>query len=224
MNTIRRRPPQNPTSAKYAVLVDGSALFLASRTLEERKLNYFALMDILTNHPDLPGLAASGEASDCIWTMWTAADPRNSGQTKFLDFVEQQLRWEVRGILPYQAYMVEPEVLFGLGELPPKAKRLIRFDAQIAFAMGALGQDYRLVVISDSFALYDSMVRVNENWHAGRSTLAFFGHACDPRWRSALVGPSAPGFIDLDEYQTEIFGIQEQEVLRSTKASSKRVY
>ncbi len=206
--------PLRPTTIKKtAVLIDGSALFLASRAPEERRLNYLALRDLLVR--EVEGLKDPSAANDSIWTMWTAADPSNLGQAKFLEFAEQRLSWHVRRTLPWQAFMIEPDALFGIsGSDAVKASRLMRFDAQIAFAMGRLAETHRLVVITDSYALCDPIMRINENWGAehGRCVLSFFGHACDPRWRAALKTPYAPKFIDFDDYEPELFGIERKEV------------
>lgn len=221
--TLKRRSPQHSDSPKFAVLMDGSALFLASRYPEERKLDYFRFVEVLTQHPELAGLMPAGEGSNSIWTLWTAADPHNPGQNKFLEFAEQRLGWAVRGVLPHQAYIAQPADVFGAGEVPARASRLIRFDAQIGFAMGALGHDHRLVVVTDSYAVSDSMMRVNQNWQSGRSTLAFFGRALDSRWRATWREPHAPYFLDLDDHEADLFGLQ-KEVHREVVSSAKRVY
>ncbi len=205
--------PAQASERPVAVLIDGSALFLASPSPEEHRLNYFALMEVLVER--VPGLQQPGKGRDSIWAMWTAAEPRNAGQVKFLEFAEQRLHWQVRPSRPAQSFMIEPEALFGIGTTEMgRANRLIRFDAPIAFAMGRLAQTHRLVVITDSYSLFEPMARINENWGAknGKCVLAFFGQACDMRWRAAFRSPDAPEFIDFDEYQPKLFGIEEREV------------
>jgi hypothetical protein len=209
-------------------LIDGSALFLASsgRFSEPRRLNYFALVDLLESR--VPSLhAATADGGDSLWTMWTSADPSNSGQTKFLEFAQQRLRWQVRSVLPSQAFIVEPDALFGIGSDGTKAGRLTRFDASIAFAMGRLAESHRLVVISDSYALRDPMVRVSEIWGVknGRCVRAFFGQASDPRWRGRRTSEFDPEFIDFDEHQLELFGVDgREEVQRPAQQPGQPIF
>src|SRR5262249_47789348 len=157
---------------------------------------------------EIDGLKQPTDGGDSIWSMWTSADPSNAGQTKFLEFAEQRLRWHVRASFPSQSFMVEPDALFGIGADSTKSARLLRFDASIAFAMGRLADTHRIVVVSDSFTLRDAMMRVNEHWGNtnGRCVHAFFGQACDPRWRTVKRSDVEPKFIDLDDHQLELFG------------------
>lgn len=212
--------PTLPKSKRCAVLIDGSALFLASasRIMDGRRLNYFALVDLLVR--EVEGLKTPSESTDSIWTMWTSADPSNAGQSKFLEFAEQRLRWQVRASLPWQSFVIEPEALFGLNADTAKSGRLVRFDTSIAFAMGRLAESHRLIVVSDSFTLRESMIRVNEHWGAehGPCVHAFFGQACDPRWRTVRKSSGDPLFIDLDDHQAELFGLETSEEVRRPAA------
>ena len=206
-----------------AVLIDGSALFLENP--EEKRLNYFALNEVLVSR--VPGLQLPIPNGASIWSMWTAADSRNAGQMKFLEFAEQRLHWSVRTVPPRLAFTVEPEALFGIGSADAsRFGRLIRFDAPIAFAMGRLAESHRLVVVSDSFALASTMARVNEHWGAdnNRCALAFFGRACDQRWRGVLRDEFAPEFIDLDDHQSKLFGIEEKEVRSDGRKAERFVF
>lgn len=216
---IRRKPKP------HAVLIDGSALFFASRLREDLRLNYFELISVLIEA--VPGLRPPGEDESSLWTMWTASDPRNSGQAKFLEFAEQRLQWNVRRALPQAAYTVEPEVLFGLGAVDlGRASRLIRFDAPIAFAIGRLAETHRIIVVSDSFALSDTMLRVDEAWGPanGQPVLAFFGYAIDSRWRPILRGKGAHGFVDLDDHEARLFGLEQSEGSSPDQQPGKFVY
>ena len=111
--------------------------------------------------------------------------------------------------------MVEPDVLFGIAATDRvRVSRLIRFDAQIAFAIGRLAESHRLIVISDSYALKEPMAIVNRyvGTDVGKSVLAFFASSRESRWASALRSADAPEVINLDDFQAELFGIHSQEV------------
>lgn len=206
-----------PSSQPSAVFIDGSALYLASKGIGGDggfKLNYRALMDLLRK--EIPGLngpvSALGKPS--LWTMWTAAAPDNQGQNNFLDFVQRELHWEVRRTYPSQAFMVEPSALFGLGGGDSaRMARLVRFDAAICFAIGRLAQTHRIVVVTDSFPLYEPLSRVAENFSGttGEPVMAFFGRALDPRWHVAVKQSRSPRLLNLDEFEEELFGIPKQE-------------
>jgi hypothetical protein len=215
LSTLRGRPRPRVTAlspVKSAVLVDGSALFLASRLHGEGaegspRLDYNALIDVLTR--EVEGLLRPMTSDDSVWVMWTAASPNNEGQTKFLDFVARELHWEVRRYFPSQAFVFEPASVFGIGGGEgTKTSRLIRFDAQIAFAMGRLANEYKIVVVSDSYSLYDPMTRISEI--AENPTLAFFGRDLDPRWHSALKS-DVPRFVDLEHFESELYNIPRKE-------------
>jgi len=193
------------------VLIDGSALFLGARGLYEgRQLDYRALVDVLVNHVE--GLEAPNGVSRPRWVMWTSASPQNQGQSRFLDFAENELRWEVRRFSPADSFMIEPATVLGLSQEGRAASRLVRFDASIAFAIGRLAELHRIVVVSDSFALADPLIRTGHvvTDSARRPVLAFFGRALDARWQRVLrtEGNFAPEFIDLDDFEEKLFGSQ----------------
>ena len=215
--SITRQPTTPSTRTPVAVLIDGSALYQAIHTAslapDDRRFNYIAFVDLLISR--VVGLEPGGSGSSSVWTMMTSADPRNAGQAKFLEFAESRLGWDIRTALPVHSFMVEPQVLFGVGQADSlRNGRLIRFDASIAFAMGRLAETHRLVVVSDSFPLALTMLRVRELWEAkvGRSYLAFFGRALEPRWHGVLRGQRGLDFIDLDEDVPALFGTSEMEV------------
>lgn len=200
---------RSPDSAN--VLIDGSALFLGARGLYEgRQLDYRALIDVLVNQ--IPGLEPPTGASRPRWVMWTSASPQNQGQSRFLDFAENDLRWEVRRFSPADSYMVEPATVLGLSSEGRAASRLVRFDASIAFAIGRLAELHRIVLVSDSFALADPLIRTANivTEPARRPVLAFFGRALDARWQRVLrtEGNFAPEFIDFDDFEERLFGSQ----------------
>lgn len=196
-----------------AVLIDGSALYLATRSLYEgSQLDYRELIDVLVDQVQgvKPPLA-----NDAHWVMWTAASAQNAGQTRFLDFAENQLRWSVRRFSPVDSYMVEPTSLIGMSGDSRTSNRLMRFDASIAFAIGRLaGPTCRIVVLSDSYALADPLIRAGRVCKT-KPTVAFFGRAIDSRWPRALRSSNAQvDFLDLDEFEFQLFGAPEEEVVQ----------
>lgn len=193
-----------------AVLIDGSALFLSFRSLfEGRSLDYRALVHVLSdNVSGLQPPPRSGPA-DQPWVMWTSASSQNPGQSKFLEFAEQELRWEVRAFPPADSFMVEPTTILGISAESRAASRLVRFDASISFAIGRLAESHRLVVVSDSFALADPLRRAAALAGPGRKPyLAFFSRALDSRWQRVLRtgGDTAPHLLDLDDHEEGLFG------------------
>jgi hypothetical protein len=140
--------------------------------------------------------------------MWTSASPQNQGQVKFLEYAENVLKWEIRRFSPVDSYMVEPVSVLGLSD-SRAASRLVRFDASIAFALGRLADTHRVVVVTDSFALADPMVRAARIAPSPevRPTLAFFGRALDARWQRVLNKnkEGAPAWLDLDDHSSTLF-------------------
>ena len=204
MMMSRRVVATPPKHRSCAVLIDGSSLYLAARSLHEgRQLDYHGLVNLLVDQ--VPGLGKPGETG-ALWTMWTSASPQNEGQSRFLEFAERDLRWEIRRFRPADSYMVEPTMLLGWSPDSRSANRLIRFDASIAFAIGRLAEQHApLVVVSDSFALEDPLrraARVSSPPH-----LAFFGTALDSRWQGVLRKESPVEFIDFDEHEDHLFNM-----------------
>lgn len=218
-NRPSSRRPRSSAEPPTAVLIDGSALFLTVRAYPElRSLEYRALVDLLVR--EIPGLMRPGPGA-APWVMWTSASPQNESQGRFLDFAEAQLMWEVRPTPPSESFIVEPHQV-GLGsENRAGMNRLIRFDAAIAFAIGRLASTHRVVVVSDSFALAEPLLRVAtiSTGTPGREPwLAFFGTALDARWQRLLYKDTARrvNFLDLDDFDVELFG------LSGSRASSSR--
>lgn len=195
-----------------AVLVDGSALFLAAKLAGDgRPLDYRQLIELLCEW--VKGLLRPGQhVGDTVstWVMWTSASSENAGQNRFLEFAEKDLLWAVRRVAPADSFMVDPSSVIGLIGDPKAASRLTRFDSQIAFAMGRLAENHRIVVLSDSYPLAVSLVRARELRQGGdgNNVLAFFGRALDPRWQRLLRDREGVGidFIDLDEHESQLFG------------------
>lgn len=201
------QPFQQTADTPCAVLIDGSALFLAVRTLyENTSLNYRALIEILVE--TVRGLHRPTSITRPPWVMWTSASPQNQGQVRFLEFVENELSWEVRRVSPVDSYMVEPVSVLGLSD-SRAASRLVRFDASIAFALGRLATSHRVVVLTDSFALADPMMRTATivGSPSSKPVLAFFGRAIDARWHRVLgKHERAPDWLDLDDHEEVLFG------------------
>lgn len=205
---VRRSVPTSRKRVPCAVLVDGSSLYLAAQDHHDgRPLDYHGLVDLLVDK--VPDLAKPDEPG-ALWTMWTSASAQNEGQSRFLEFVERDLRWEVRHFTPADSYMVEPTKLLGWSSDSRSAKRLIRFDASIAFAIACLAKKHvPLVVVSDSFALEEPMRRAMRLAPESAALyLAFFGRALDSRWQGVLRRESPVEFVDFDEHEDRLFGIQ----------------
>lgn len=190
-----------------AVFIDGSALYMAARSLYEgRQLDYHALIRLLTT--EVPGVDKPGPNSRTLWVMWTSSAPQNAGQNRFLEFAENDLKWEVRRISPAESFIVEPSSLLDLSQ--GTRNRLVRFDASIAFAMGRLADKRRIVVVSDSFALAQPLALSHEVAGFGDpkpAVLAFFGRALDPRVQTVLrKEPDAVTLVDFDDHEDQLFG------------------
>lgn len=209
------RPRTTPASnsSPVTVLVDGSALFLAARTAGDgRPLDYRSLVELLCSKLDgelFPPERDHGRMSS-TWVMWTSATAENAGQNRFLEFAEKELLWTVRRVSPSDSFMIDPSSVLGLIGESRATSRLIRFDSQIAFAMGRLAEDQRIVVVSDSYPLAASLQRAKHlrNNSQANNVLAFFGGALDPRWQRLLRDPSRGevDFVDLDEHEALLFG------------------
>src|SRR5262245_24206732 len=106
-----------------ALLVDGTALFLATRTLErEKNLDYLALDQRVR-------MAAKVKSFD-LALFFTSFDPNNDGQRKFLAFVNDRLGWNVDSVHTNEAVLRPPPSVSGDVVEP---RPFVRFDARIAF-------------------------------------------------------------------------------------------
>lgn len=225
--TARSTSPASPTETPSAVLIDGTALFLTSRSLyESRQLDYRRLVQVL--HEQIPDLRPSWTPGRRdLWTMWTSASAQNEKQSRFLDFAENELRWEIRRFSPSDSYMVDPSAALGLGGDVRLAGRFMRFDAAMSFAAGRLAQTHRLIVLTDSFALADPLRRTAaiSGTAFGKPILAFFGRALDPRWQRMLrKEPDALGFVDLDELAASLYGEDAVQPYREDPKPAEFVY
>ena len=179
-----------------ALLGDGTALFLASRTLErDKNLDYVALDQRLK-------MVARVKSFD-LALFFTSFDPNNDGQRKFLGFVNDRLGWTVDAVHTNEA-LLRP-VATGdsdTGEFRP----FVRFDARIAFCLGRLAGQYdHVIVISDSYGLSAPILETVER--QTKVTLAFFGQLLDPRWGKIIHKVSPPvAWLDFDKDLLELFG------------------
>jgi len=101
---VGQRPSRTRTaSAPFAVFIDGSALFLASKTyFPDQPLDYRELVSVLC--AEIPQLNPPDQGnSGNHWVMWTSAAGDNPGQTRFLDFAEKELLFTVRRFPPATA-------------------------------------------------------------------------------------------------------------------------
>jgi len=174
-----------------ALLVDGTALFFALRSLAPgSSLDYFRLDQFLK--ASIPGL--SSWATALFFTSW---DRGNDGQRKFLEFIESRFRWKVDRVPTHDAVVCPPiRSADGSDEVPA----FIRFDSRISFSLGRLAEEYsHIVVLSDSFSLAAPMEETAKR--GTQVALAFFGQLLDPRWGKLLrAADSSPvEFLDLDK-------------------------
>jgi hypothetical protein len=201
-----------------AVLIDGSALYLAARDLYEgRQLNYHEFVRVLSEQT---GVQPAGPNSKTRWVMWTASSPQNAGQNRFLEFAEKELHWDVRRVNPVDSFIIEPNAI--RDDSPATRNRLVRFDASIAFAIARLAEKNRLVVVSDSFPLAQPLLlarRLAASEREPAPALAFFSRALDNRWHGLLRRESTETlqFIDLDAAEAPLFGGTKERVEESSK-------
>lgn len=195
--------PSSIAHRQSVVLIDGSALYMATRDLSEgRQLDYQALVRLLCAKAQVqPG----GPNSSTRWVMWTSASAHNEGQSRFLDFAKNELQWQIRSFPPADSFVVEPSSI--RDDSPSVKNRLVRFDASIAFAIGRLAEANRLVILSDSFPLAEPL-RLARKLHPVAPALAFFSRALDKRWHAWLrreASDASVEFIDLDT-EDQLFG------------------
>ncbi len=188
---------------KSAVLIDGSTLFLSARALYEGQLDYRKLFPVLKQH--LPWLNEPSDENP--WVMWTSASADNGPQSRFLEFAQRELRWEVRASSPAETYLIDPTMLSSIGPDHPIRPKLLRFDAAMAFALGRLSSDnFRCLVLSPSFQLAEPLrivASVNSNL---KPAVAFFGHGLDPRMQQFLTNRESPvDFVDLSNFADNLF-------------------
>lgn len=211
MSHPSRRPNSSSpvASKKTAVFMDAGAVFFAARDMHEgQQLSYPALMGLLARN-GFP-LPTRADDEDHLWVMWSSAVVHNPGQTRFLQYAERELRWRVRRFHPAEGYMVDPMSL-GTAADTRTANRLLRFDASIAFAIGRIAEDYRIAVVTDSFAVAEPLMRAARlARHESANLVVFFSRLLDPRWQRLLRGEDRVPveLLDLDEHEDQLFGEQ----------------
>jgi len=189
---------QSETGA--TLLVDGTAIFLRARQDGmDRFLDYNALLDCLCDEADVDDFDTS--------IFFTTYDASNDGQSKFLNFIADELGWRIekRQVWEADPFPRSPN------HRPADDIKRIRFDSMISFAVGRLMKPGRKIfVVSDSFSLSPALYSAAVG--GADVTLAFFRHHLDPRWiRSYPQLKNSPNildnfkFMDLDQESAEIF-------------------
>lgn len=162
------------------------------------------------------------------WMMWSAISAKNEGQARFLKHVEA-IGWDIRSFAPAESYMVDPVTTLSLAAGTRIGERMTRFDASIAYMIGRLADSCQIVLLSDSFALAEPLIRASKSrYEAERqlaekenrepkqmppNILAFFGRALDPRWFDVLRDWRSGGtsdcvqFFDLETRAHLLFGV-----------------
>jgi hypothetical protein len=189
-----------------AFLIDGSALFYTSRTVgDSRPLNYRRFGDHIRSE--------SGVEQIELTRFYTAFDPANDAQGKFLGFIEHEMGWELEAI-PVNEAIVTPPTFITYQHNEPRP--FIRFDSAIAFALGRVAGTFgKVVVVTDSYGLARPIMQTMARGTA--VTLAFFRQCLDPRWNKLLreVTPANKrtrsqdrvDFVDLDTAVDDLFGL-----------------
>lgn len=237
-----------PPKQVGAVLMDGSALFFAARDLYPgTPLNYeelttsireiawsseFGCKDQSTGPCGIFPPAVQAGPFDypprTSWMMWSAISAKNEGQARFLKYVDG-LGWDIRSFAPADSFMVDPVTTLSLAAGTRIGERMTRFDASIAYMIGRLADQCQIVLLSDSFALAEPLVRASKSrFEAERrlareenrepkqmppNILAFFGRALDPRWFAVLRDWRSDGmsdcvqFFDLETRAHLLFGV-----------------
>jgi hypothetical protein len=191
------RPNEHP----LAIFMDLSAIFFAIRDLyPDQQMTYGNLSEVIVG---AIGQAPSRRQIERV--AWTSYSESNQGQARFLAHLEST--WAIRRFAPSDSFMVDPGAM-NLGPGDRSAQRLIRFDASIAFAIGVLAKTHEIVVVSDSFALAEPLIRAAKSRGSqALSHVAFFGRSLDGRWSKLLRDGSFPArLIDLDDHEERLFG------------------
>lgn len=165
---------------KIAVIGDLTALYNARNELN-KNINYLALDRAIKEHFEVQSL------SKCLW--FTLFHPENQKQVDFVKMLETECNWEVCTKRPSEVRRV--------GNNNPHKD--YRFDAQIAYAIGAAtGEEFdSIVVISDSIELLKPLKDATD-FVDGSVELLFYGPAMDRRWWRGLPN-SGIKFTDLDD-------------------------
>lgn len=237
-----------PNQQVGAVLMDGSALFFAARDLYPgMPLGYDELTKSIREIAWSKEFGCqSSSTGPCgiwapsieplpleypprtSWMMWSAISPKNEGQSRFLKHVHG-LGWDIRAFSPSDSFMVDPVTTLSMAAGTRIGERMTRFDASIAYMIGRFADHCQIVLISDSFALAEPLVRAaRSRYEAERAKakledrepkqmppniLAFFGRAIDPRWYAVLRDWKSDGlsdcvqFFDLDTLAHMLFGV-----------------
>lgn len=239
-----------PRKQVGAVLMDGSALFFAARDLYPGvPLDYGELTTSLREIAWSPEFGCKdGSSGSCgivapcthvdplnyppptSWIMWAATSPKNEGQARFLKHVHG-LGWDIRAFSPADSFMVDPVTTLSLAAGARIGERMTRFDASIAYMIGRLAETCQIILLSDSFALAEPLVRAAKTRYETErrnakaedreprqmppNILAFFGRALDPRWFAVLRDWKSDGmndcvqFFDLETRAHMLLGVSQ---------------
>lgn len=237
-----------PQKQVGAVFMDGSALFFAARDLYPgTPMSYEELTKSIREvawskefgceNPNTgpcgiyPPAAQAGPFDYpplTSWMMWSAISAKNEGQARFLKHVHG-LGWDIRSFAPADSFMVDPVTTLSLAAGTTIGERMTRFDASIAYMIGRLADHCQIVLLTDSFALAEPLVRAanarfqvekrlaqEENREIKQmppNILAFFSRALDPRWFGVLRDWRSEGmsdcvrFFDLETRAHLLFGV-----------------
>lgn len=189
-------------------MTDGSALFLSFKFLEATKpLDYRRLEELLKEQLRLKSFDLS--------IFFTAFDPANEGQLKFLGFIRDVMKWSVEAAPISEAIVTPPTVTTIEAN---QSRPYIRFDARIAFCLGRLAGLYNVAVISDSYGICSPILETVKR--DSKVTLAYFGQLLDPRWGKNLREASSPiTWIDLDRYLEDLLGAESRMKLADVSAA-----
>lgn len=186
-STPHKRPSQprmvSPEKTA-ALLIDGTALYLRSKDIGIERLNYEALDRFLKQQLEVRSFSPA--------LFFTAFDPANEGQEKFLSFLKTRLGWFVEAIPIWKA-----DASLRDSNRSDRSGRDIRFDAYLSFALGRLvDRRDKIVLLSDSYGL--AGVASEAATYKTKIFLSFFGSQLDSRWHAHLFDQQSVSWIDLD--------------------------
>lgn len=215
-----------------AVFIDGTALYLALRQMSGY-LDYSKLAALLTKKFD------RGEDSHCrlfmprsrvgssIWNFWTSCSSTNEGQIEFLRVIEETIGIGVSAYPPAICSPIPLDAPYVTTGSDNMLKAVMRFNAQIAYAMGRVAETHRIILMTDSFGMLEPLIRcqhVSKSTSSGKiemNTLVFFKNSLDPRWSTSIqeYGGKLFDFFDLEEHTVDI-GLSKRNSLEVARWSS----
>lgn len=162
------------------ILGDLTALF-AARSFLKKNINYIKLNENLKSVLETDHFGMN--------KFFTLYHPNNEKQAEFLNFLRQELEWEIDTTTPLEIRQSQDYKQY-------------RFDVPIAYHLGieSVADEFdKIVVISDSIELMKPMKEASHDIPGG-VYLAFYSEALDRRWWKMLMDKDSKiKFIDLDE-------------------------